>query len=110
MASFQVDVGVLTVRPHTLKALYGKKSHGASTSQPQGSQNASKSLETLHAVFATAGARNNGEERPQKRRKTGTDGYACTHPAYFQDHRSVVLAKVSFKLVGLHAETQSTLN
>lgn len=100
MVSFQVDAKVLVVKSHTVSKLPGTSSRNASLPAPPSPQDAVQSLDILHALFAAADTPSYSEERQKKRRKIETDRSACTHPVYFEDARSVILARVSIKLVG----------
>lgn len=101
MACFQVDADVLAFRSQTISDLTGRNTPGASSSTHPVPQDASKSLEAVHALFAAADASSHNEERPQKRRKIDADSrYASLSTSSHVDH-SAVLAKVSIDLVRL---------
>lgn len=99
MACFQIDAELLACRLHGHYDLPAGSSRGALLAAPPEPQDAVHILETLHAIFAAAGAQEHSEERPQKRRKKGADDSINIHSASFQNNQSVVLAKVSINLV-----------
>ena len=107
MVCLNVDAEVLAFRSQAISDLlegYSKDASLAATPKPQ---DAVQNLETIHALFAAAHGPYHCDERPQKRRKINANSDYDTQPAYFQEDRSVVLAKVSINLVGPHIVLRS---
>ncbi|KAF2630828.1 hypothetical protein BU25DRAFT_334389 [Macroventuria anomochaeta] len=98
MACLNVDAEVLAFRSQAISELPGGNPKDASLAVPPKPQDVVQSIVTLHALFAAAHSPYHCEERPQKRRKIDPNNHYDTQPAYFQEDRSVVLAKVSINL------------
>lgn len=110
MACFKADAEVLAFRLYAISDFAGAISYGASFPTPPIPQDAFQSIETVHALFAAADTSVHNEERPQKRRKFDANSHYATLPSHSQVDQSVVLAKVSVDMVGLHTVLRSVPN
>jgi hypothetical protein len=104
MACFKADAEVLAFRLYAISDFAGAISYGASFPTPPVPQDA------VHALFAAADTSVHNEERPQKRRKFDANSHYATLPSHSQVDQSVVLAKVSVDMVGLHTVLRSVPN
>jgi hypothetical protein len=100
MVCLNLEAEVIALGSHAASDIPGAGSKDAIPSALPKSQDIIQSLGALHALFA--GAPNDLQERPRKRRRIDINTDSDGQPAYLPEDRSVVLAKVSINLVMIH--------
>lgn len=100
MVCLNIEAEVIALGSHAASDIPGAGSKDAIPLALPKSQDIIQSLGALRALFA--GAPNDLQERPRKRRRIDINTDFGGQPAYLPEDRSVVLAKVSINLVMTH--------